>query len=1078
MANDYSLDPFETEESNLDAQLKAAVAARLRAGQSPLWGADAFDRAQYAGTERRVAKEKSELARRAQEQLEGDTAGFSDDARALMRNPATRTEGAKVLGKEAETRYYARQDAEEKAARQAARGMSGPSMGGTAVGGDAADYMDARAQAEDDIRSRDPAKAARGKAMLEALKAQDPTHTTAIINGRSVSIPSALDTLRQREETTAPFKDTMIQVPTGRGDETKAMSQQEWLRQQRGGALPQAVGASSGAGTTGGSPTAAAGPTQLPSPSTSVFPGARAATSPPIGDTQGMRPVPGGMQVDPNVQRQRDGMRLQVLSQELAQEMPRAQAGDPTAQRNVAALQKEIAQTAGRNGISPQSVGQPPQSAAGQAAAGGREPSPPPEAFLDPSKKITMQVGTPGTRNPGAEKMYQETLMGEQTAARDKFKADKVGDFAQKFRYMKEHADDPTYSGGFAGLQMGFDQYVAPILGQNADPRYAATKNFQNDINDVIQNKAKLLGTNPSDADREFIEKGLPSLKDDPASRKMIIEKLADLAERQVQKQAKIQEMVSGGYRLGDAEAAYDIWEKQDTARRNAEDRAKKQGGAVPPNPTQAGGSASSLPSAVSAAQASVPGGGGPAPGGGESSFGRKVYEGLEDVDRSIKALPRAAMAVPGAAVDTVGNVARGAAELFGRERGQDMAAVAAQDARRKTDPAYNQARAFTDIAANPLSYLTGGVGGAAFKGAALAEPTLMKLAAAAGVQGLLQPAQSAGAQVFEGVKSAAIGTFLGGLMKLLPAASATNAAVEEGAKKFPKASPTSAQLNPDSLESKLSNFFNLNDAAISRQVKGLSDGLREQAGITGKNITRESIDAARTAQQGSVDKLLTKATTKVGTSEQKALTAILTDRETGEITMNPALVKIFDGSTAKKMNASDLYKAWDEIGTTVKDPEVAKQAQDILQGMINKAVRGDKKAQYEALKDKMKNLQDVDRVFNESAGLGTGSLSGSLAPSHITGTKGEFVGEAMPAARNYVKGLGLKDQPKPIIENDMGFITAPLAVARKIAGPTLNALDVGNRVASSPAGKFTVDALRRLAPSFASRITGDQNAP
>jgi len=1161
MPDDFSLDPLQIQEDELTRQQARITANRLR--QPPAL-TDAvgqamrgFNDASGAVAEQQISGKRKALGDQYQASLVEALRDAPNEIKALVLSPGTRKEGLELLKKHHNMRQSDQEMEKYMPGGKFGGGVSQAAGAPSTGGGGGIDYATATRME----LSSDPTIAARGKAIREQMKPQDPSHTTRIgANGQVETMPNALEALAARDSAAAPARDKMVPIPDGQGG-TKMVSEQQWLASQRGGsALPSATGALD----RGSIPPPVAGPSNPPS-APSALPNATGAASPgasapPVNDKligtdpllqhiptlemwDPKRPVnpttgaAGPYQIMPDLVKKYSaaaGHPLDPMNPEDGKAMANQVLADARKRygNNEAAIvayyngghRAGDAVAAGKNPpVETQAYLYRYNQMKGQqgpgndvvAGPGGQAPAPMapparggPEAFLDPSRKIQMPVGVLGSSNPVATKQYEEDRAQARAEISDRMKSDKNVDFAMKLRDAIESNRGKTYTGAGAKAQMKVDE-VTGFFGAADDPRYQNTKAFENTMVDIVQNKAKLLGTNPSDSDRDFISSGLPTVNASSQQREFALARLETLANRQVDKNKTVAKMVRDGYSVQDADEAYNSWDVQRVAVENARykehlARGGKRGEMPPENPTQAGSAppappAGALPSAISAAQAAPPGAPppqrpptGPDPTAPQGFWG-KAADAAGDVGRSIAALPQSAMAVPQAANDTLRNVGRGAEELVGMgDRKADMAAVTAQELRRKQDSFYNQARAFTDITANPLSYLGGGA------------TSIAKLAGIAGVQSLLQPAESFTQQVVEGAKGAAIGAFLGGLTKLLPSTGSDVAGVTKGMGEFPSVKPTSAQMNPNSLEARLAAGLGVNDAAAMKQVQGLTKDLASKAGMKTSTITPETIAATKKELGDQFDTIFTgrpgQTMTRVATNTQADLKQGIDRAMSGPATrstqdMNailnsqdaPALQRLYASiqDTANPMNIriKDLHEAWKEVGAVAQDPQAARAVRDMLESTMEKVIGRDKLALFKDTSLKYGNLNDIERVYAGAAGVGEGKASAFLSPNAIKGADPSMVpGAAMDQARAYIKATGMKEGKVPIIQPETSIVGAATALGKKAAGPVINALDWANKAASNAptSVKRIVETLRR--PTFANIKAGRQeeqeNAP
>lgn len=209
MANDYSLDPFQVEEDELEHKRKQAIAQLLRSRNNPAAmdnPAQIFtNRYEDIGSEQmldEIGGKKRDLASRANASFLDSVskAGLSPATVAMLKDPQMRATGVIEAGKEVEQKRWEDADARDAAAR-ALRRQSATAGAGTGAGAGGAqtrnfDYEEAVAAA----RSRNPHTAKRGDAELKLMEPTTPDRSVrGDLYGNFNPIPGA-DEGKERQE--------------------------------------------------------------------------------------------------------------------------------------------------------------------------------------------------------------------------------------------------------------------------------------------------------------------------------------------------------------------------------------------------------------------------------------------------------------------------------------------------------------------------------------------------------------------------------------------------------------------------------------------------------------------------------------------------------------------------------------------------------------------------------------------------------------------------------------------------------------------------------------------------------------
>ena len=1111
MADDFSLDPLQIQEDLLNNKYKAALATKLRASNASTANWDiagqannAYDRVSSVGIMAQDAKQRQALGDQYQRSMEAALEGAPPEIKAQVLSAGTREQGLKSFSRwnniRSDQRERAAMDAED-----AKSSPTGPSLGGGAVGaGDVTPVDPAIAQysldykhAQQMIRSSDPDTSARGKAWMETLKLHGPdSNMIQGRNGQVMTAPGSSAALAAgvtaKKGAEYPFTDKPTMRDAGGGQMEYSTEHRDI---QRGGGGPQpSAPVSALPGATGAAPTVA--PASAPISPVSALPGATGAGTPPPsaapvaqtgsalpGATGGMRAVPGGMQVPPEVQMQRDGVRAQILYQEY--QSLKNQPPTPQTQSEMNAVSSEI------NMLMKQYGGKlpgptPPALAPGNNVTAGPGGEPPPqqggpqqkagpEMFLDPSTRIV-----PPTNNPGMAEQFKVQRAQQQAQMTKIAEANANAPVVMaNMEELKRLAASPTYHSTVDQVKGWVGQNVGSMFDHSgkSTPEYSNTAQMLSVINATIGPYVKLLGSNPSDADRSFTQEEFPKVGEDEATRLKKIDIINRRIQNTIEANSFVENAVNQGYTVTGAQNAYLKWKAYQ----------KQQEQQAPGNPTPAGSGqpapASALPSAVSAAQANPAAypQGQDTPGRGGNGIWSREFAG--DLANSAVSLPGALMAQGGPAMkDSFGNVVEGTKELVGMgNRPAAMAEIERQNQLRKTDPQYNQARAFTDITGNPTSYVPG--------------MSIPKIVGAGVLQGATQPQPTFSKQAEEGFNSGAIALGLGLASKVVPTTE-TSAARKGLLDEFPSVRPTSSQLTPGTQESKLAAGLGLNDAASLKQVKAITKDLMDKSGIKGEGITldtlktaKDELGAARSAllpeKMGNANVLL-----KVSTQDQNAIKQSIDDitrvpgasqAVTGaagpqgvQKIMNdanaPNLGKIyaaFTGNNPVRLSPKVLDEAWKEVSLVAENPQAAGSVRKVLEDIMSRGMSPETLAQFKDLNRKMGNVHDLERIVLAGGG-GKGAGAGFLAPSKIEALAKESLnpGSDIQKAMELINSLRIQDPRAGLIVPGTSTTSNVMRAVREPVGWVANKVDEA------------INSVGRHVPDFAKPIVRSLRRP
>ena len=576
---------------------------------------------------------------------------------------------------------------------------------------------------------------------------------------------------------------------------------------------------------------------------------------------------------------------------------------------------------------------------------------------------------------------------------------------------LEEMNKSPMYGGPLSGT-VSTIAGLGATFGGSSGAMAQNTNSFDAEVQRVIAPTLKQYGYNPSNVDLIAAQKSMPSTTQDATTRQKIIDQIrrgiafeqgiAPIVDRLVHEDYSVtaaQELAGKAYR-------YSLEKKA--------------------NPTGAGSATKrALPASVARQDAALKEEGG--------DFGRALKDSLEAMKY---ATPLSEGGRQGM-YDAYGDMLEGGKQLVGQGNREGVAAERArQEKQAQTLPGYAQAKAFHSTA-NPTALIPG--------------KTILTGALAAGAQGLLQPQESAGEQLVAGAKSAAFGAGGGLASTLIPStAAAKGINLTDDLTKF-NIKPTSAQLNPDTFQSKLAAMLGLNAAAAPAQIKSITMDLMKKAGMEGDEVSKKTIDAARSTMGEAYDKMFPQGLrVKVQPDDIKKLQDAITKTPTVEDLMAkaPELARIHNilttGGAVGAIGARNLHKAWKEVGSVATDAEAAGAVREVLTSIIERALPAGEKNAFKALNTKWGNLQDVERVWRGGEGLGVGTTSKYLAPSKLEAAagKGPQPGSPTDEAVALIKKLDIKDAHQKLPDFDISRPGTWANPASKFTGPVLNAVD------------------------------------
>ena len=1041
MADDYSLDPLQVQEDELNALYKRALARTVRQKWDPndLYGS-ASRNTESVLAERELgslSQKKLDLSGQMQQRMAESLRGVPAELAAGYRDPGSRAEFAKQLAKFRENEMVQNKLTE-------LRGQYGPGVSGTQTisGGGTGDNPYGLAKAA----SENPYTHEIGKAMM-SNQVVDPTKAQRNPDGSISPLGGALDTIRQQERAKTMGADAPINievngtiVPHRRNNDGSLTP----IPFGAGGPPPSAPPSA----PLGGALAAASGPNP-------------AASAPPTGGSA----LPGAT-IAAFGQPQSMTTRMAIFQQEVKENYDNLAQGRASgdeqmiriATQNLRELDREIklvqrqhGPTGGQvpSGYAAQGQPQPEQSNADR----GFSALPNATAATMPPSRIPEQPAV--GKNPGQEFRGQEFYKTQQDELKKIQEAQReIPTMLNQLDQLEATMKKPIYGGGRGAIAGGVN-WAGNTISKTPveDPQLANTRTFESLIKEMAGPRAKLLGYNPSNFDLSTAIAQLPTLGDSPGSRAEVVKRLRDGLDYQMQSVPVIQELVAAGRTVPEAMKYFHeaVW-PQIKAQKEQQQR----------NPTEAPGAQSALPGATSAAgAAALPRGMPPsAPlseGPGVADFLTSKL-GWSAMGRSAAALPGSLASEGGSAAwDTLSNVARGAGQWAGLSNREDWAAEKArQDEKARTNPKYAQARDLTDITANPINYIPGS--------------TLPKMIAAGAAQGLTQPGSTAGEQLMQGVTQAGLSGVTGVAARAIPStqsvAKDVGPEVTRLLREYPSVKATSAQLNPDILGSKLVQGAGGDVAAALAQQKGLTKELMKRAGIEGERLTPKILTDAKSAMSTEYEgmfknnvfpKIPTTTATELRTAMQRS--PDLQPLMAGSQPLATVYAAIMSGN-ATKVSAATLHQAWKDIGQVATDnptsAQAAGQARKILEDIIANAMPQGDRGVFRNLNKRWGATEDVERVFLKSGG-GEGAAYGTISPAKLKTeqSRGPNTGGVTDEAVQLVDALRMRNA---IPNQDVP--TSLKDIAQRIAGPVVHVFDK-NAVNAPPLVRKMLDLLR-----------------
>jgi hypothetical protein len=588
----------------------------------------------------------------------------------------------------------------------------------------------------------------------------------------------------------------------------------------------------------------------------------------------------------------------------------------------------------------------------------------------------------------------------------------------------------PTFQSNIKELRQYNDQFshgLKAAIAGGADwlgfptKQSTAAANFTSAVEALASDLVKKYGVNPSNRDLEAIYRQLPTADKNPEARRLIIERIERL-----QQEA-----------LGQAERRLGVVRPTEPA---AAATAPTAGKRALPN-------AAKEDELVRQARE-------------ENTIGRAFWE-------NAKSLPGAIFSKSGgeAMKDQYGNIIEGAKQVVGMgDREAWAKEKARQEEKARTDPAYNQASIFHNIA-NP----TAAIGGTA--------TSLPKVALAAGVQGAIRPQTEAGGHLIEGALSS-VGAVPGwAVSKVIPTTKLSKEVSQGGTgeqllKEFPSVKPTGAQVTQDA-DAALARAIRQDQGVGLDQAAGITKDLLRGAGITTSDRVTPQVLSRRAATIGQeYEQMLPKGVkVKIDSSNQTQLNDAIREVKTVQDVMAraPSLATVHNAlqgsGNAKSISMKTLHDAWKEVGEAARDnPAAAGKVREVLAGLIERGLPNKDISKFRNLNEQFGNLKDIERIFHGGRGEGVGVASGYLKPSKILEEAGVISGKDTQANRaaQLINRLGMKDVSGAGLGNiDLGRPgTWGEAAAALGAGKASGVLD-SVALNADPKVKFMLEALR-----------------
>lgn len=548
--NDYSLDPFQTEEDTLNELYKRALVKTLRPLPPMEDLAGRFDQSMEVAQGNReisqVTAKRQALGEKFQASLVNALRDQPEEIKALVLNPATRVQGLDLM-KQRQQMVLDQQEMDSMRKSRMAQNAdaTSPLPASSAM----QDYQDALYMAQ----SSNPRIAARGKLLLDQMKFHDPKEMARGNLQGGVDVPQGAEEAYRRQQDIAGDQQ-VITLQTGQGPWTGTRGEARRL------GLIQ--------GTSPGMPASS------PAPGSSAGPVASPPSMPASGSNMPVSGGPtgaGGAGGDP---------RAAILQEQIQLLQVALQNGDQKAAaihaRNIQQLQQGM--QAGLQNTNPQAFAQ----SAG-AVPGMPQGIPQPNAGM-------------GRSNPTAQDVFKAQAETNQKAGAKLDEVSPMGSLLFHIDRLEEVNRKPTWSGGAAAIPQTVANIASTFTG-DAGQRTDNTMEFESIVQNIIGPMLHQYGYNPSNRDLIQAEKRLPSVGNSVRARQQIIDQVRRgvIAEIEVNNQAKraVEQAAQEGRTL-DLKTAQDyFWQLRNSQEGTA-------------NPTQGAGKTPLLPASVAQLNAAL----------------------------------------------------------------------------------------------------------------------------------------------------------------------------------------------------------------------------------------------------------------------------------------------------------------------------------------------------------------------------------------------------------------------------------------------------------------------------------------
>jgi hypothetical protein len=1118
MANDYSLDPLELEEQQLkERQLRAQAAGLRLTGNSIIdAGLATGDRVKSLFDQKFIDDDRKALGAKADAQMEASLQGVDPRIANLLRNPRTRATGEALL-QTSEKRRMDREDDErqgisgggvpsyETAYRWAASNDKDRAARGAAIlklyeGHDPAKNvrLDPQGRAGpipgqpgqpnlvDQYVEQEQRKA--GAKVEGADSIVEIPYNGGTWKGARSAVPPELrnlvPALRQAPATAGTPPATLPPTPTG-NPPIQAPNPSSEVNSGVGGTLSGAVGAlnegsihdrmllaesgnrhTNPDGSIVTSPKGAQGAAQI-MPSTGRDPGY--GVQPVRDGSEGENRRMGKDYMNAMLQQFNGNEAMAAAAYNAGPERVRAAVAQHGPQNWLMAMPEETKQYVAKVAA---------RSPAAQAAmrdmhaeAGGQPPAPAPApTALGNSVAATNGVTAPrpipppGVADPQGAKIHEEgvkTSEGIYKTGQEKATVPGASTL-DALNTADEALKNPSFFGTGGTALNNATQAIGSFFGMPSSNKAVNTDRLEGLYKNLSVATLRDYGSSQSLTDMDLREnaKRYPDVLKDPVLQKELIDRHKEI----IMISHKLDQQVSREMQQSRTTGAPidPVQRKNELYMEYVQNKWRDKG-----NPTPAGG-ANTLPGAV-ASQAEIDEANSPPgsvfgkvrparinrPPDNETGIGKFLADRpFTDLSNSVKTLPRALTSLD-AAWDSGMNMGEGIRQAVGLGNYEQWSKVKdEQDARRKTDPVYNQGREFYDIF-KPTNMLAGG---GSIAGTALTS----------GLQSYLEPTKEPSTKIENAIRGTVLGTAAGTVSKVVPSTKLAPSLNAEGSgdkllAQFPETTKTltGTQVKQSGkIDATIGKLAGQTEAAHLAQSKALTTDLMTNAGIPGKILSPENIakgEANLNADFGKWANKLGKA--PLDSTEGIALSGTLKSVANEATPTLNAIIEPLSTGKIRSMSVDTLQKAWNEVALTGSP----KATQDAVRAAIEKqmAKAGDLKGFY-VLAERSRAIQDIKRVWKGGGQEGQAEASGYLSPAKIVAEaeRGPWEAGHMEAAARFVNRFNLRNyrelHPDASVTGAVGdFIGAS-------AGKLLEKGDfTGRMLSKGPKTKFITEMLR-----------------